>query len=384
MINKKFDFSELERLSARLIKGDHSITNLTKIKKELNLFFNDSKCEDLIFTDNDGMLFGMKVYAVLAPGDVSDILNTNNQMRIRSYDLEIDSKLLSPLIGLNEKELVAIFLHEIGHLVNDGSAINKTRKIIEINNAKNRLNLKQYYRNNATVYHYIFKYAILDIINKTSSMFYYNKEELVADEFAHEYGYNGYIKSALIKINKNLYDIHKEYKNKMVVLAFCSELFINIYVHRLPSLDRLVEMEKLTNSELEKRSTRSLLNGLSDMGRLDINESTIALNESLLKKYRYDSIKGLQDDIYEYTLRARHIDTEDEALYLLRSVNTRIEIIDGYLYREKSISDHDKKKLQLVLDEYLQLRSDISKNATYASSRELVIAKYPEIVRGRS
>ena len=141
-----YDFSGLETATSHL-RQRQDIRTMNEIKTELNKFFKDSNCKEVIFTKNtDKLFFGMTTYFVLE--DPEGVILDDKPMRIKEYYIEIDSKLLD--LGLSKKELVAVLLHEVGHLVNDSTPIDEVRKAIDVYMAENReqVSIGDIYNNN--------------------------------------------------------------------------------------------------------------------------------------------------------------------------------------------------------------------------------------------
>lgn len=80
--------------------------DLQSLKVELNRFFDDSKCKEVIYTTNtDKMFFGMKIIPAIDADDIYDYLVDDEQTRIDKYIVEFDSKLFDPIIGLTSLNL---------------------------------------------------------------------------------------------------------------------------------------------------------------------------------------------------------------------------------------------------------------------------------------
>lgn len=127
-----YDFRPINDIYAHMIaKGEADLSDLNNLKKELNKFFKDSKCTNVYYTENtDKMFFGMRVAANINADDIYDYLTAEKEERIGSYMIEIDSKLLNPLMALKPEELTAITLHEVGHMVNDTTPITNARNYL--------------------------------------------------------------------------------------------------------------------------------------------------------------------------------------------------------------------------------------------------------------
>ena len=168
MKNIRYDFSELTNIMYS-IKDNPNTNNMNKLQKELNRFFKDSTCKGVIYTKNtDKVFFGMCVMPVIDGNKAVDILHNNEVCRINEYYLELDSKLFDPLLALSSRELVAILLHEVGHIVNNNAPVDEVRKEIDSYLAKEDDNLVI-----ADSIHYkeILAFGIKDFIRRTSSLF---------------------------------------------------------------------------------------------------------------------------------------------------------------------------------------------------------------------
>ena len=92
---------------------------LMNLRSVLNNLFKGTDCNGVIYTKNtDKPLFGMCVMPVINETDVKKMILENDFSTLKqNYFLEFDSKLFE--IGLTTRELVAVVLHEIGHIILD-------------------------------------------------------------------------------------------------------------------------------------------------------------------------------------------------------------------------------------------------------------------------
>ena len=131
-IVSNFNYSTIEKLLYTLDE-DHSATTLSKLKNEINRLFFKAKCREILYTLNtDKLFFGMRVYPNFDGHTAMEILGDNRSKPFDSYYIEFDSKLFDPMLGLDPRELTAILLHEIGHIVYDTQTIDEVRKQIDI------------------------------------------------------------------------------------------------------------------------------------------------------------------------------------------------------------------------------------------------------------
>ena len=125
MPKRGYDLQRLENAMAAVKVNPRSASNLMAVRRELNTFFPEAKCSSVMYTDNkDKMFFGMMVMPYLSDEQVTSIAlsdgNDKDALRVKEYSIDIDSKLFDNLM-LNNREITAIILHEVGHLVIDDS-----------------------------------------------------------------------------------------------------------------------------------------------------------------------------------------------------------------------------------------------------------------------
>ena len=143
MPKNNYDLDNLEACIGK-VRSNPTNSNVYAIKNELNRFIPEAKCIDIIYTKNtDKLFFGIKVLAILDQDQVSDVLLTNEIVKIKNYYVEIDSKIFD--MGFTTKELTAMLLHEIGHIVIGGNNIAGLRKAIDayFTNNKSSLSIKE-------------------------------------------------------------------------------------------------------------------------------------------------------------------------------------------------------------------------------------------------
>ena len=136
---KYFDFDDMLEICDRLIESKGKCQrSIRSLKEELNRFFKDCNCKSLIVTQNtDKFFFGAMVIPAIRGEAIPDILFNDNPIRIVDYNIELDSKLFDPILNITNRELVAIILHEIGHVVNTSEPIEDIRHILDEYCAKN-------------------------------------------------------------------------------------------------------------------------------------------------------------------------------------------------------------------------------------------------------
>lgn len=364
MPKNNYNLDALEEIVTK-IKSNPSNSNLFALKNELNRFFTESKCIECIYTKNtDKFFFGAKTLVVLESDDVSDILLDDKIIKIDKYYLELDSKLFE--IGLTSKEITAIILHEIGHCVIGGNTVADVRKVLDYYYTKNKTSLSI---KDSAQYNQILKYGITDTIFKIHSIFYKtDPEEVAADTFVSMCGYGPQLESAFRKILNNSFDVNRN-TPKLATLDWTLQLYKNIKFRRIPALNLLKKAEKITGSTLDKREIDELVMALQRLDSDIANEASYFINEatnknSLFCKLKRNGLKSIEEDLYEFEIRARNAETEDEVFYTLKQINSRISILDDYIY-EEDLTDHERERWYKVLVKYQAIRENIAKKKVY-------------------
>lgn len=359
----RYDFSDFEKIMFNF-KNDQSSSRLRAIRDELNKFFKDSVCKEVIFTKNyDKMFFGMCVMPVLDGDTAIEIITGNEKRRITSYYIEIDSKILE--LDLSARELVAILLHEVGHLVNDSRPIEEVRDALNIYLGKNNDHLVI---TDSIHYRDLLAYALKDSLRKVTSLFFKEDEEIIADEFAVSCGYGPDLETAYHKIVKKSGTINKDVKNKLLVMQWILRIYKDIKIRRIGAIKTLNRAKTLSGSALEKREITTIsraINQIDDDAL--IQESTNFLmrkTNEIYKNFKYRGMRSLEDDLYEYNLRVKNIDDQEDALMVLRQINLRLAMIDDYTMTEK-LSDSERDRWDKLRVKYQIVRDELSKKKVY-------------------
>ena len=365
MAKLSYDFNELERAVSALKTNPTSHVTLNRLRSELNKLFKDSYCKEIIYTRNtDKLFFGMCVIPYINGDMAEQILITDEKIRLKEYFLEIDSKLLE--MNLSNRELTAILLHEIGHVVNDSNPVEETREIIDTYLAQNNEHLVL---SDAAQYKEILAFALKDTIRKITTLFEKDKEEILADRFVHDCGYGMDLENALTKVIKNSRNLNRGVSNKLIVLQWTLRLYKDVKHNRIPALHTLRKSKKVEPTTLLKREIDVISRRLEEIDDDFIIGEASGPNganvfSKIYRKFKYNGIKMFEEDFYELALLVKNTDEKEEALDLMRKINTRISVIDEYL-REENIDDSERERWVNLLTKYEQLRRDLSKKNTY-------------------
>lgn len=378
-VASNFNFSKIETLMLTMDE-DHSTSTLGLLKNELNRFFIKAKCRDIIYTVNtDKLFFGMRVYPLLDGSQILGLLGDNKSIPFNSYYLEFDSKLFDPLLHLDQKELTAILLHEIGHIVYDTSTIDEVKAQVDMYFADTNgfIDLKA-----TKGYKELLAYAMKDSVVKIGSIFSkIGDTEIVADEFVVSCGYGPYLESAIKKIATSANYLNKSVDNRLIAMSWVLRLNTEFRLKRIPAIKTLNVAKSFTASELEKREITYAVNILNTTDEI-ITEAIIDNVKSRFSKkfddFKRKGIRAIKDDQYELNVRVRTAETREDLLYAIRTINTDIAILKDYATEE--ISNEERKEVYDTIAELTKIRNEASKNKNVRSTGDsLITVVYPEM-----
>lgn len=351
-----YNFSKLENsVSNFIILRDKN--SLEKLRRELNSFFKDSFCKDILYTNNtDKLFFGMCVTTIFDDNTVFNILSDTDNNSNTQYILEVDSKLLD--LGLSTKEFVAILLHEIGHVVNNTQGVDAVKNYLNIYLAKNResIDVKKVAKCLP-----IFKYAISNSITKLTSLFYKDYEEVIADEFVIACGYGQYLESGMKIIISSIGSLNKTANvNKLIALQWALRIYKDFSIRRVNVLQTLRNIEPSLATQTDKKHVKSIINTVSN----PIHESfdTRDFFKERERKQIRKSIKNFENDYYDILLRAKNTQDYNESLTLLRKVNSMISLLEDFISSDKI---DNKDKWFDIIDKFKELRELLSNKEVY-------------------
>ena len=362
-----------------ILDEDHSPSTLNKVKGELNKFFNRAKCREVLYTTNtDKLFFGMRVYPVMSGDDAINIIQSDEPTLCTSYYIEIDSKLYDPMLHLTEKEVLAILLHEIGHIVYDTGTMDEVKANLDVYFA----NTDEFPVKPSEKYKEVLAYAMKDSVMKVGSLFSkFGNDEIIADAFVASCGYGPYLESGFRKISRSTFYLGKNVDNKLVVLSWSIRLAKELKIKRLAAIKTLNKAKQLTGSELEKREIRSCIGSLNKLE--NISEGIIGnIKNSFTKKHHNFKIKGLnvvKNEIYELNLKLRTAEEVNDLLQIIRVANSDIAILNDY-YANENLTNLEREEINRALEELYDIRERAAKSKNVRGKFDSIIQiTYPTI-----
>lgn len=379
-----YDFSGLENIFDRAIaRGSLNSSDLIGIRNELNRFFKDSKCSAVYYTDNtDKMFFGIIVNAHIDSEMIYEYLMGSDEMRISKYCLEYDSHLFNPILGITAREMVAMTLHEVGHVTNDITPIANARHYLDEYMAKSHESIKM---SDSIHYREILAYALKDFVSKDRSMFYTNDvDEILADDFVRMYGYTRDLESAMQKIVANNMKLYNGGElDKFSAFAWTLSLYRHLGTRRIGAIKALNKAKAITGSKIEKMEMDAMIKRISriDDYALMESETKTTINAKIkerMRKMRINNMRSLEDDFYELNMRVRNVEDEDDALYLMRQLNLRIAIIEDFVNSD-DLNATEAKRWRESLEKFKRIRDELSETLVYKGKTYGIFVPYPDI-----
>lgn len=340
---------------------------LNKIKDCLNKIFPDSKCVDVIYTVNtDKMFFGIVTLPILSPNEILNIMTSDEDSKIATYKVELDSKLFCETIDLSVDEITALIVHEVARLVNDYYPINNARYLIDKAVLDYGITLKM---SEYVPYIEIIGYGIKEAARRSVSIFENNY--LVPYYLDETYELTDSLRRAITKLeNKgNLWDT--EVDNKSIIVKWVVRLYTDILKYRIMSLHTLEKGIDLTGSVLvvnEMKNMVKKLHRIDDHSLMQEASSIINFfndskkaNLSALDRFKANGIKNYYDDFYEIQFEVNNMDNDrGTAVALLHKINSRMSVIDDYISTEPELNLQTKKRLADLYYKYDELRGNIA------------------------
>lgn len=340
---------------------------LNKIKDCLNKIFPDSKCVDVMYTVNtDKMFFGIVTLPILSPNEILNIMTSDEDSKIATYKVELDSKLFCDTIDLSVDEITALIVHEVARLVNDYYPINNARYLIDKTVLDYGITLKM---SEYVPYIEIIGYGIKEAARRSVSIFENNY--LVPYYLDETYELTDSLRRAITKLeNKgNLWDT--EVDNKSIIIKWVVRLYTDILKYRIMSLHTLEKGIELTGSVLvvnEMKNMVKKLHRIDDYSLMQEASSIINFfndskkaNLSALDRFKANGIKNYYDDFYEIQFEVNNMDNDrGTAVALLHKINSRMSVIDDYISTEPELNLQTKKRLADLYYKYDELRGNIA------------------------
>ena len=79
----------------------------------------------------------------------------------------------------------------------------------------------------------------------------------------------------------------------------------------------------------------------------------------LLASLKYNGLRDIENDLYEFQIRAKNAETESEVMYALKQINARLAILDNYI--RENPDDPEIDRWVAVKLQYMDIRDTLAK-----------------------
>ena len=341
----------------------HSGEDVKNIRNCLDRIFKpDASCINFVYTVNtDKLPFGCIVFPRLSGEEINNFLIVGESTRIDEYEVEIDSKLFD--YGLTDEQVVQVILFNVYHMIKDIKPCDVVREAIDDYFTKSASQLAI---RNSIQYQAILYLGIVDALQQVTSCLYL-PNDIVNDAFLESLGLY-YFEDTLNKLYQRFPDCDNEVTRmpKLSMLEWALRVYDDVDKERIPAIHLLNKVKSITASTLYIDRINAVINALN---RID---TSVAVSEAvnqvfmeakrrggLLAYLKYSGLRDIENDLYEFQLRAKNSESEQEVLYALKQINARLAILDDYI--RENPDDPDIDRWIGVKEEYMDIRDILAK-----------------------
>ena len=346
----------------------NSKEDVESIRQDLNYILPTGRFKEVIYTNNvDKLPFGCIVLPTLADININAFLITGDEVTIKEYKCEIDSKMFD--YGLTDEEIAQILLFNIFHLISGTRPCEVIREYID--NFFCDENTQLVIRDSVQ-YKTILSFGIADALCKITSCLYLPDdidEDAYLESLDFEYGS---FKSAIDKLYNEIPGCENEATRapNLSMLNWSLRLYSNVDNERPAALHLLRKAKDITASNLYIKRIDAIINSLNriDTDAYVTEAVNSVLNEKggLLAYLKYTGLRDLENDLYEFQIRAKNAEGEQEVMYALKQINARLTILADYIRENRD--DPDIDHWIEVKAEYEELRDILAKKRLHKRS----------------
>lgn len=359
--------SKIENLISDIEKlRDLSISKaaVENIRKDLNLIITTGKCREFIYTNNtDKLPFGCIVHPTFSDFDINAFFIAGEPCKVGEYKCEIDSKMFD--YGLTNEEVAQIILFNAYHMTADSRHSEVVREHIDIFFAKENTQL---IIRDSVQYKAILSFGLADALSKVTSCFSL-PDDVETDAYLSSLGFaEGSFKTGVDKLYQEMSGCENEVKRQvnLSMLDWSLRLYCNVDSERPAAIHLLSKCKDITASILYIKKIESVI---SSLNRIDndayITETVNQIfteakrNGGFLGYLKYSGLRDVENDLYEFQVRAKNAESEQDVLYALKQINARLTILSDYIRENRN--DPDIDHWIAVKEEYEDLRMILAK-----------------------
>ena len=397
----KEKFENIDVAFDKLLENRSDSASIKSIERSLKSIFPDKKISVAVVENKiKSNFFIMSVYPDQKTIDtvIKAIVDNKDNDYIReiwngsdTWHIEIDSKILdNSIVRVTSKELTALLLHELGHIVYSNSNPQTISRVMKLEFARAGVNVKAAMKHD--VFSQVLEIPILLACQfdnyKTSNNI---KKELKADVFVVKMGYIDELDRILTKIIAS-----SDYKKNLDINKNANDMYSDMKTATLFSLQTISDLKDRKSAIVRKKFSDMVLASPSVVVNKSIDKLTTSLvkgniNESFESNValnRYNELKRIEESAITAFLKNRNMlkkiessdigyidikrseirDDTDKSIVLayaynkLDTVNYYMAIIDSN--NTKFIVPHSKEELIKMQNIILGLIEDINKTRT--------------------
>lgn len=403
-MNKNNNMMYLEECITNIQSRIDISSNLSAIKRTIKREF-DLECTDIIITETTygDKFFGMRVYpTVEVLGKISDYILANNvkePIAINKFVLEIDSKLLNDK-ALNAKpsEVVAVLLHEIGHIsINAADIQKKLKYIIQVEAYKKGIGGDGLFHKFQYLKTMTFLYLIDGISNNSLLL---QKEEISCDKFVIDKGYGEDLKNIIERILKLSMDNTKDQLSKDSDMKALSYWTIDNMANFNKRKNEIIKELKLESDSTKSDYIKGIVTGITDTIK-KFNDK-VFMAESMELQYKIDErvkkdilSEGFFSDLFvnnkinltgrdldELRIDVERVEDYDDKMVVMNKIYKRIFQCDEGMKLAVNNNDKEMKNIFIAYKNDLNNILKDLMNKKIVEKKFGVFVKYPKGYEG--
>lgn len=396
------DLQLLEKHMASLKVNNQDKEAINGIKRILSRRY-DVNFLITVVKNKSNTFFGMSIYPTESVMDALLDQMINNKSRSEALEkiwaeqkewvLEIDDLLLNDInLNTNPKELVAILLHEIGHVVFSNTVIQRVNKVLRYELMKTAVKTKKIIRWQRA--RRIFQLIFIDACGSKN---YHMKHELEADKFVVKEGYGEQLETFIVKLLKtqgnSLIDrSEKDMEKDIRTIVTWTFVTVGELEFRKTKLRSLLQAELLINPSKYVRSiVHKVKTDFFGGDTINVYEEA-ALEQSIMHNYNYTLKEGFfgmfdkfgklkkltQSDIDIIEIEMSRVQTQDDKIYVLDLIYDNLDIINTAL---EMIAKKQADKVPLSKDTLKRFKDQLDKQRKQLLSMQIKDPSYGIFVR---
>ena len=393
----------MDEAFASLKESKNNSAAVAKIRRNLKAIFQD-KDIDVTIVDNKGPMFIMSVFP--EENTINDIIRAIVDERgdeairkawnsTNKWTVEIDSKVLTDKdLAATPKEMTALLLHEMGHIVYSNSVPQRLSRVMRLEYARCNVGIKTALKDK--LLGTVLKLPILNACTYDNYKTKDNiKKELQADVFVVKSGYGDELNSVLEKLIARSKDSKSEEVNQTPQNVYGDLHDMTMFaIHTVEDLQKRQQnvvkenFKKLLLSSPSKfiqKAINAISTAVIKGGSGAVTESVVAARidkifkdaeDSVLKSYLEDSpymieavrqktLKRIDPAMIAYVeIEKNNIRNNDDKMMLVSYIYSKLDLIDYYISIidnniPKYIVPHSKQSLIEMKQQLLRIKDEI-------------------------